>query len=153
MEAQQQPFGPTGAQQDSVQQLNSIAQQIGLLAQAMGSGSSVGGSIVALSVATTTTASPQAIGFNNISTTATAILSTSSLRRGVMFHNPGTAAIYVYPTGMTTAPTTAILGGSMVIYPGGTLSLGPPSFPNLSSGWLAFSVTGSSQALTVVEFF
>ena len=81
------------------------------------------------------------------------MISTSAIRHGILFHNPGTANCYIYQTGMTSAPTTSVLGGSIVIYPGGTLSLPSNMFANANAGFSGFTNTGSSQPFTAVEFF
>jgi hypothetical protein len=76
--------------------------------------------------AATTTVSPKSTAVNNLGTTAgTVVIGTSSIRRGIMFHNPGTAAVYLYPTSITTAPTTTSLGGTILIAAGSTLMLPP----------------------------
>ena len=80
------------------------------------------------------------------------VLVANAARYGLIFHNPGTANIYVYPSSMTTVPTTALVGGTFIVYPGGTLSFPSPLFANVNGAWSAFSGTGSSQAFTVVEF-
>ena len=100
-----------------------------------------------------TTSSPVSTPVNNLSTTAISVISTSFLRQGIIFHNPGTASVYVYPTLASTAPTTTTVGGSFLILPGGTLAFPSSLYPNINCGWSAFSGTGSSQALTVVEFY
>ena len=98
-------------------------------------------------------ASPAAYGFNAMTTTAVLLLSNSTVRHGLIFHNPGTANMYVFPTTITTTPTTAAVGGAFLILPGATLSLPSTVFPNANCSWSGFAGTGSSQALTVVEFF
>lgn len=138
-----QGTGPTGAPQDGVSVLQNVARQIGQYAQA----------IVNAYPIPSTTLSPRAIGFNSISTTATTVLSTSVIRHGLVFHNPGTANIYLFPNNISTAPTTTAVGGSFIIYPGGTMTLPSTMFPNLTAGWRAFSGTGSNQALTIIEFY
>lgn len=124
--------------------LQNIARQLGNWAQSQSN---------AIPVATAST-SPLAYSWNNIGTSsATTILVANTGRHGVLFHNPGaTASIYVYPSNIATAPTVSSVGGSIVIYPGATLSLPSPLFANCNGTWLAFSGTGSSQPLTVVEF-
>lgn len=102
--------------------------------------------------AATTTTSPKFTAVN-LSTTSAVVIGTSAVRHGIMMHNPGTSNIYVYQTGMASAPTTTTLGGSIVVYPGGTISLPSPSFPNINTGFSAFAATGSNQGFTVVEFF
>lgn len=101
----------------------------------------------------TAATSPLSTPINSLSTTASVVIAASTTRHGLIFHNPGTASVYVYPTLASTAPTTASVGGSFLILPGGTLEFPPSIYPNVNCGWSAFSGTGSSQALTVVEFF
>jgi hypothetical protein len=129
-------------QTEAVSQLQNIARQLSIWSQ----------SISNASPAATTTTSPRFTAVQ-LSTSATAVIGTSLLRHGMLFHNPGTANLYLYQTGMTSAPTTTVLAGSVVIYPGGTFTLPSPMFPNISAGFSGFSGTGSSQALTVIEFF
>lgn len=101
----------------------------------------------------TASTSPVSYGFGNLGTsTATTIIVANSNRYGLIFHNPGTANVYVYPSAMTSAPTVAAPGGAFLIYPGSTLSLPSPLFANTNGAWSAFSGTGSDQAFTVVEF-
>jgi hypothetical protein len=101
----------------------------------------------------TAATSPISTPINTLSTTASVVIAASTTRHGLMFHNPGTASVYVYPTLASTAPTTTTVGGSFLILPGGTLEFAPALYPNVNCGWSAFSGTGSAQALTVVEFF
>jgi len=100
----------------------------------------------------TTTASPKFTAVL-LSTTASVVISTSTLRHGIMMHNPGTANVYLYATAIQTSPTTSNLAGSILISPGATLTLPSSGFPNINAGFSAFSGTGSSQAFTVIEFF
>lgn len=124
--------------------LQNIARQLGAQAQ----------SLANASPNATASTSPVSYPYNNIGTsTATTVISANETRYGLLFHNPGaTASIYVYPSAMTSAPTFAAVGGSFVIYPGGTLSLPSPLFANSNGAWSAFSGTGSNQPFTVVEF-
>ena len=101
----------------------------------------------------TASSSPISYGFNNIGTSSvTTVLSANANRYGVIFHNPGTASVYVYPSAMTTPPTFAAVGGSFLIFPGSTLSFPSTLFANCNGTWAAFSGAGAAQALTVVEF-
>ena len=130
--------------------LQNIARQLG--AQAQSQANAVPNA--------TASASPVTYAIS-LSTTAATVAASSTVRYGLVFHNPGTANVYVYPTGnvylfpalTTTAPTTSVVQGSIIIYPGGTLSFPSPEFPNVNVGWSAFSGTGSSQAFTIVEFY
>ena len=103
--------------------------------------------------AASTTPSPVSTPVNSLNTVGTTVISTSSVRQAIIFHNPGTTNLYVYPSLTSSAPTTTAPGGSFLIFPGGTLSLSNEEFSNINCGWSAFSGTGSNQALTVVEFF
>ena len=100
----------------------------------------------------TTTASPAATAINNLATTIATVIGTSLLRHGIIFHNPGTNNVYVFPT-LATTVTTALVGGAFIIYPGGTLEFPSTVYTNITCGWSAWVATGSSQPLTVVEFF
>lgn len=138
------PQGSGGATVDDINAtLQNIARQLGLQAS----------SLLNANPSATAATSPAAYGYNNIDTTGTTVLAANASRFGVIFHNPGdTATIYVYPTNIDTAPTTATLGGSFAILPGGTFSLPSTVFSNVNGAWAAFAGTGSSQPLTVVEF-
>lgn len=129
--------------QDINSTLQNIARQLGLLNQISGN---------AFPVATTTS-SPQSTPINTLSTTASVLIAISTTRHGIVFHNPGTINAYVYPTLTSAAPTTSSVGGSFIIYPGGTLAFPSTLFPNVNCGWSGFSATGSGQPFTVVEFF
>lgn len=124
--------------------LQNIARQLGLQVQSQAN---------ATPNATAST-SPISYPYNNIGTsTSTTVIVANALRHGLLFHNPGaTASIYVYPSAMTSAPTTSALGGSFVIAPGSTLSFPSSLYANSNGAWSAFSGTGSSQPFTVVEF-
>ena len=102
--------------------------------------------------APTETVSPAATGFS-LSTASSVLVASSTTRHGVVFHNPGTTCVYVYPTAIATAPTTAAPGGSFLILPAATLSFPSVQFPTGGCGWSGFAGTGSGQAFTVVEFF
>src|SRR6266496_3193676 len=135
-------FGSSGA---SLSDLNSTqkggVQNLGAVAQSMQN---------ALPPATAS-ASPVGLGFNSITTTATAVIGTSTSRHGLLFHNPGATAVYVYLTAMSPAPTTTTLGGAIQIGSGTTVTFPSVMFPNQNAGWSAFALT-SSCLLTVVEF-
>jgi len=102
----------------------------------------------------TATVSPAATGLNALGTTAATIaVASSTTRHGIIFHNPGTTSVYVYPTAIATAPTVSAVGGAFLILPAGTLKMSSDSFPNVNCGWSAFAGAGSAQPLTIVEFF
>ena len=124
--------------------LQGIARQLGLQAQS---------DTNALPVASAAT-SPRALAINNLGTSAgTVIVAASTTRHGIVFHNPGTSAIYIYPTAIQTTPTATALGGTLLIAAGSTMSFPSAQYPNSNCGWSAFATTGSSQSFTVIEFF
>ena len=142
MEEQAQGSAGQGAA-EVINQLSNIARQLSVWSQ------SISNSIPAATAAT----SPKFTGVT-LSTTASVVIAASTTRHGILLHNVGnTANVYVYQTGMTTAPTTAALAGSILIFPGDTLSLPSTIFPNINAGFSAFTNTGSSQPFTVVEFY
>ncbi len=100
----------------------------------------------------TASLSPVATGINTLGTTVIVLVAANAFRHGIVFHNPGTVSAYIYPTNITTAPTTALVGGSILIDPGGTVAFPSMGFSNVSCGWSGFIATGSSQPLTVLEF-
>lgn len=126
-------------------QNQNIAQQIGQIALSLANAAPV----------PTTTASPKFWGFNNLGTTAaTTVLSNSTTRHGLYFHVPSTSAqVLIWGSTLATTPTTAAPGGGFLILGGGSLPLPSSSFPNANCSWLAMSLTGSNQPLTIVEFF
>jgi hypothetical protein len=129
---------------DFVNQGQNIARQIGEYAR----------SITNTNPAPTSTVSPYFTGVNSLGTTGTTILVTASTsRHGILFHNPGTTSVYIFPSSIATVPTTSSIGGTVVIYGGGTFQMPALQFPNVTDGWSGFTLTGSSQPLTIVEFF
>ena len=129
--------------------LQNIARQLGAQAQSQAN---------ATPNATAST-SPVSYPFNNIGVAAaTTVIVANTSRYGLVFHNPGTANIYVFPNNIAAAPVSASLptfssvGGSFLIYPSSTLSFPSPLFANVNGAWSAFSGTGSNQSFTVVEF-
>ena len=123
--------------------LQLIARNLGVQAQSQGN---------SMPNATAST-SPVSYPFNNIGTsTATTVVSANTARYGLVFHNPGTASIYVYPSNITSAPTFSSVGGAFLIYPSATLAFPSSMFANVNGAWSAFSGTGSNQSFTVVEF-
>jgi len=125
-----------------VNQLTNIARQLSAQSQ----------SITNAVPAATTTSSPKFTAVT-LSTTQSVVIATSLVRHGLVMHNPGTANVYVYTTDISASPSTSSLAGTIVIYPGGTLSFPASEMPNINAGFSGFTNTGSSQGFTVVEFF
>jgi hypothetical protein len=80
----------------------------------------------------------------------TAIIAPSSIRYGIMFHNPSSVNCYVFQTGTAVSS----FAGTFAIYPGGTLTFPSANFPPITAGFSGFVTgTSSSVSFTVVEFF
>ncbi len=127
-----------------ISQLNNIAVQLAAQNQA----------ITNATPAATTTASPKFTGVSLSTGAVSVLIGTSSIRHGLVLHNPGgTATCYVFQTGMATTPTTSNLAGALSLAPGSTVSWPSASFPNINVGFSGFSGTGSSQPFTVIEWF
>lgn len=93
--------------------------------------------------------------YNNISTTPATVVAANPQRQKVTFHNPGDVDIFIAPqyvvnTGanVALAPTTSALGGCWRVYAnGGTLEI----TGECQGAWQAFSASGSSKPLTVMD--
>jgi hypothetical protein len=127
-----------------VSQLNNIAVQLAAQNQSLANSYP----------AATTTTSPKFTAVTLGTATITTVISTSSIRHGMIFHNPGgTATCYVFQTGMATSPTTSTLGGALAIAPGSSVIWPSSQFPNINCGFSGFAGTGTAAPFTVIEFF
>ena len=138
---------------DDVNQTQSVSEVIAQLQNIARQLSAQSQSITNVSPAATTTTSPKFTAITLGTGSITVLVATSTLRHGLLLHNPGTATCYIFQTGMASSPTTSSLGGSVVIYPGGTFALPSAMFANINAGFSGFAGTGSSNGFTVVEFF
>ena len=128
---------------DAISQLQNIARQIGEYARA----------ITNTNPQPSSNTSPTTTGTlsGTIGATATTIIGASTSRHGLFFHNPGQTTVFIYPTGFTPAPSTTSLSGTICFYPGGSLSFPSSEFPNVNTGWSAFTI-GGGGVFTVLEF-
>ncbi len=103
----------------------------------------------------TASSSPVFIGINNLGTTGTTVLNATTGLSGLIVHNPATANVnaYVYALSVATTPTLSAPGGSFIVFPGETVPLPAIFFANINVGWGAFVSTGTTGALTLVQFF
>lgn len=136
------PNNVSSGQTEGVSQLQNIARNLALWAQSQVNAYPI----------PTTTVSPQFRAVT-LSTGTSVLVAVSTTRHGLWFHNPATTNAFIYQTGMTSNPTSSNFAGGMVIYPGATLALSSAQFPNINAGFSGFSQTGSSQPLTVVEWY
>jgi hypothetical protein len=104
--------------------------------------------------------SPQSVGptsggkttpVNNVATGGALVIAANPARVSIMFHNPGTQTLYVYPavtaTGAANTPALASLGGSYQLLPGGYLTFAG----ECQTAWGAFAAVGASNALSISE--
>lgn len=127
-----------------ISQLNNIAVQLAAWNQFVSNATP----------AATTTASPKFTGVNLGTAAITVLVSTSVIRHGIGFYNPGgTATCYVFQTGIATTPSTSSLAGTLAIAPGSSVVWPSAQFPNINVGFSGFAGTGSNQPFTVVEWF
>jgi hypothetical protein len=126
-----------------VSQLQNIAVQLSAWNQAVSNATP----------AATTTTSPKFTAISLSTSAITVLVSTSSIRHGIVFHNPGTTTCYVFQTGMASAPTTSTLGGALMVAGGSTVPFPSAQYPNINCGFSGFSGTGTAVAFTVIEFF
>lgn len=127
---------------EAVSQLQNIARQLSAWSQSQLNAYPV----------PTSTLSPQFASATLNTTTATLIVSTSVLRHGMILHNPGTTAAYIWPTAVTSSLSSSALGGSMLIAAGSSVILSSNQFPNNTNGWSGISTTAAGR-FTVWEFF
>lgn len=100
----------------------------------------------------TASSSPVFTGVNTLGTTATTVVGPSTIRHGIMFHNPGTTTEYFFGSTLGTTPSTAVLGGVITLSAGSTVVFPSVQFQNVNCGFLAFAASGTSNPLTIVEF-
>jgi hypothetical protein len=93
--------------------------------------------------------------FNNLTTTPGVVAPANPSRVAITFHNPGTIDLFIAPsvaqtTGSSVAlvPTTAALGGCVrILALGGSHTI----TGECQGAWQAFSASGSSNSLTVID--
>jgi hypothetical protein len=91
---------------------------------------------------------------NDLSTTPQVVAPANQARKKITFHNPGTVDFYVAPSLVQTtgsdvalSPTTAALGGCLVVYSQGTLVIEG----ECQGAWQALSASGVDNPLTVID--
>lgn len=90
--------------------------------------------------------SPVASGLTTLGTASASAIGSNPVRRRIDFINPNANVIvYVCPANLTATPG----GGSIPIFPGGTLTI---TGENVNCGWNAIAASGSNNGLTVLEY-
>jgi hypothetical protein len=78
------------------------------------------------------------------------VVGLNTARQSLIFHNPGTVALFVYPTvnaaGGVNSPSNTSLQGSFQVLPGGMLTV----TGEIQTPWGAFSASGVGS-LTISE--
>lgn len=94
--------------------------------------------------------------YNNISTTPAVVAPANTGRQKITFHNPGDVDIFIAPSlvvnssgaSVALSPTTSALGGCWRVFSnGGALEI----TGECQGAWQAFSASGSSKPLTVMD--
>lgn len=93
--------------------------------------------------------------YNNLSATPGTVAPANPYRTKITFHNPGAIDLFVAPALVQTSgssaalvPTTSALGGCFRVYGnGGSLTIEG----ECQGAWQAFSLSGSGNAITVVD--
>lgn len=94
--------------------------------------------------------------YTSISTTPAVVAPINGDRKKLLFHNPGTVDIFVFPSLVTNSsgaivalsPSTSVLGGCFRVYANGGDRLVTGNAP---TAWQAFSASGSGNPLTVED--
>jgi hypothetical protein len=138
--------GMGGGHTELSNEIRIVARQLSALSQSIGNAQP----------AATTTTSPQATG--SVLGTAAAVQivgarTTAPARHGIMFHNPATTAAYIWPSGLTPAPTSSSLQGSLEIQGGSTITFSSEQWPNINSAFSGIATTGGAQPFSVWEWF
>lgn len=82
-----------------------------------------------------------------VGTASIAAIGANASRRGLIFANPGTVALYLCP-----ANQVAVIGQGVQLFPGATLPLyGDGMLINFNSGWNVIAASGAGNPLTVLE--
>ncbi len=99
--------------------------------------------------------------FNNIGTSPQVVAPANTSRTQITFYNPGPVTIYIAPvnvqalnsipasiTNQALTPTLSALGGCFIIGGGGGYI---PLTGECQGAWQAFAISGTTNALTVVD--
>jgi hypothetical protein len=95
-----------------------------------------------------TTASPQATVVTNLSTSSVQVIGSSTVRRGLSFFQPNPSGVNIW---LMPGNLTAVANEGILLIPGSSWSV-PTEFSS-SAAWNAIAATGSSNVLTIVEFY
>jgi hypothetical protein len=92
---------------------------------------------------------------NNVGTGGAQVIGINGRRSGLRFHNPGIVTLYAYSLNTVPAPSLASLGGAYIIFPQNDITIyggNVGTIHDVNGAWGAFSVTGSTNPLTIMEF-
>ncbi len=129
---------------EAVNQLGNIARQLSYWSQSITNSQPV----------PTTTASPRFTAVTLSTSTITTVIGSSSIRHGMILHNPGAVSTaYIFPTNLTPQPTTSNLAGTLAIGPGASERWPSAQYTNINVGFSGLIASGSSTPFTVIEWF
>lgn len=91
--------------------------------------------------------SPNAYG-TSLGTVSVAVIGPNPVRRGIVFHNPGTIAVAVCPANLSAA----FGPGSLIVLPGDTKRVFAQGNLKVNCGWNAIAQSGANNPLTILEY-
>jgi hypothetical protein len=93
---------------------------------------------------------PIGVAVTTVGTTAAQVIGADAVRRGILFHNPGSVNLRIAPVGSTLVTAA----GGILIYPGEEFELleGDDNLFNVNCAWQAVADGGSNNALTIFNF-
>jgi hypothetical protein len=129
---------------EAINQLTNIARQLSYWSQSITNSQPV----------PTTTSSPKFTAVTLGTSAITTVIGSSTIRHGIIFHNPGTTnTCYIFPTNLTPVPTTSSLAGTIAIAPGAYERWPSSQYTNINAAFSGLTSSGSGVAFTVIEFF
>lgn len=94
---------------------------------------------------------PIGVGISTLGTTWSQVLAADSMRRGVVFHNPGANNLRVAPANLTSQPANN--QGAILINPGSEFEFyGDDEHINMSQAWMAWVDSGANQPISILNF-
>lgn len=92
--------------------------------------------------------SPTMTVVTTLTTASLAVIGPSTVRRGMIFHNPTPAGVnyWLSPTG-----TAAVANRGILLVPGDHFLIGPTLSPG--AGWNAIAASGSGNVIVILEYF
>jgi hypothetical protein len=94
---------------------------------------------------------PLGVGVGTLGATWTQVLGSDSVRRGIVFHNPGSNNLRVCPANVSIQPAHG--EGALLVYPQEDLViLSENEQQNVNCAWMAWVDVGSNQPVSILNF-